>query len=555
MTKLIQNPLLMEDGYKTSHVKMYTEGTSLVYSNYTTRNVARMPDQAKKIVVFGIQYTIQYIKDLYDNNFFGQPKEKVIGEAKEFLSQYLSTDFDVTHFEKLYDLGYLPIRVKALPEGTIIGENIPMLTICNTHPDFFWLTNFLETLVSSLIWKTIHSASMAYAYKQILLKNAEETDKENLFGVNFQAHDFSFRGMQHPEAAISSSMGFLTSFWGTDTIPALQSVAYYYGDRNIGFSIPASEHSCMTSYGKENEIDGFKRLIKIFPTGLLSVVSDQYDLWQVVTKFLPELKESILARDGKLIIRPDSGNPVDIICGNAYQVDFKSSDLVIDSEAHKEVYTLMNIHENKDGAKFIVTSDKVYFELTPKGFGYLDCTWNQIEPISENKGLVELLWDIFGGNINDQGFKVLSKFIGCVYGDAITLDRAEQICKRLKEKGFATTNITLGTGSFSMGYCTRDNQGGAVKSTFIEIEKINDLTNEIETIGVNIFKDPVTDRGLKKSAKGLLQVYKDSDGSYKLKNECTWEEEGQGELKLIFENGEFISRTTLTEIREKINKA
>jgi nicotinamide phosphoribosyltransferase len=489
------NPLLMTDGYKSSHHQMYPEGTTVVYSNFTPRNTKYMPEGATDIVVAGNQYVIQSIFELYQENFFNKSKSVVCGEAKRFLSSYLGCDYDVSHFEALHDLGYLPIVVKGLEEGTIIDAKIPTLTICNTLPQFFWLPNFLETLISSLLWKPMHSASMALGYKKILTKWAKKTDENNLGFVNFQAHDFSFRGMQHPEAAISSGLGFLTSFMGTDTIPTLQAAEYYYATIDVAFSVPASEHSVMTAYGKEEEIEGFKRLMKQFPTGILSVVSDSFNLWQVLTKFLPELKEEILARDGKLVIRPDSGDPVDIICG--YNPDF-----------------------NKGG----------YIPL--KG----------TENMPHNKGVIELLWDVFGGTVNEQGYKVLDSHIGCIYGDSITMERAEQICARLEAKGFASTNIVFGVGSYSMGYATRDNQGGAIKATYCEVNGV----------GREIFKDPVTDDGTKKSAKGLVGVFIEN-GKHVLKDQLTWEEENKGLLNTIFEDGEFYNQITLTQIRNNIS--
>lgn len=522
MTQFKLNPLLGEDGYKTSHHNMYRKGTTMVYSNFTTRNVNRMPEQAKKIVVFGIQYTFKYIKDLWDENFFSQPKDVVCGEAKTYLSNYLSTDYDVSHFEALHDLGYLPIKVKALPEGSIIGPNVPMFTISNTLPEFYWVTNFLETLISSLIWKPVHSASMAYGFKEILLKNAKETDQDNLFIVNYQGHDFSFRGLQHLESAISSGLGWIISFMGTDTIPVLQAAKYYYKSDNVAFSVPASEHSVASSLCdfenvyddegnvvgvKTNELEGVKTLLSLYPTGILSMVSDTYDLWRMCSEYLPALKDMIMNRDGKLVIRPDSGDPVDIICG---------------------LYS-------KPGTWAKIENGKYYYHTSGDDF-------HEISK-GEYFGLIALLWETFGGTTNSQGFKVLDKHIGAIYGDAITLDRTEQICDRLRRKGFATTNITLGVGSFSLGCASRDNQGGAVKCTYIEVNGV----------GHEIFKDPITDRGIKKSAKGLLQVYKDENGEFKLKDQCTLEEEALGELQLIFENGEFIKETTIEEIRQIIN--
>ena len=511
--KMKNTPLLMTDGYKTSHHRMYPEGTTLVYSNFTPRSVKRMPEMAKEIVVFGIQYTMKYINDLYNDNFFNRPKDEVIGEAKQFLSSYLGTNYDCSHFEALHDLGYLPINVKALPEGSIIGEKIPMMTIYNTHPDFFWLPNFLETLISSLIWKPVHSASLAHGYKKVLLEHANNTDENNIGFVDFQGHDFSFRGMQHPESAISSGLGFLTSFKGTDTIPTLQAAKYYYGDTDVAFSVPASEHAVMTAYGKENEIDGFKRLMKQYPSGILSVVSDSFDLWEVCTRFVTELKEEIMSRDGKLVIRPDSGDPADILCG----LNTRSKLVSLVDEDHPSY-----------------------------------------------KGVIELLWDVFGGTINEQGYKVLDSHIGAIYGDSITIDRADEICKRLEAKGFASTNVVLGVGSYSMGYATRDNQGGAVKATYVEVKHWDVATERLnESFGKNanpewiegreIFKDPITDDGTKKSARGLLGVH-NHDGEYVLVDRCTWEGESVSLLQTIYKDGQFFNTTTLSQIRETLAK-
>ena len=484
----------MTDGYKVAHHKMYATGTTKVYSNFTCRSTKRMQPNAQDIVVFGTQYVFKYIQELWEENFFSQPKEQVCSEAKQYLSSYLSSEYDVSHFEALHDLGYLPIKVKSLEEGTIIKEGIPLFTIINTHNDFFWVTNFLETLISTLIWKPVHSASLALAYKRLLTKYALETDKDNIGFVDFQAHDFSFRGMQSPEAALASGLGFASVFKGSDTIPILKAITHFYNDDNSVFSVPATEHSVMCSGSKEGEINTFKRLLETFPTGILSVVSDTWDLWKVLTEYIPQLKEDVLARDGKLVVRPDSGDPVDIICG----------------ERTDNVDLLYQEYEYLSHPKF--------------------------------KGVIELLWDNFGGTINEQGYKVLDSHIGAIYGDSITLERAEEICKRLKDKGFASTNIVFGVGSYSMGYATRDNQGGAVKSTYVEI---NDN-------GFEIFKDPITDDGTKKSAKGLLKVYSEN-GFIKLKDQVTLEEENSGLLRTIFENGKLISENSLSKIREKIN--
>lgn len=490
------NPLLCTDGYKTSHHLMYPKGTTLVFSNFTPRSVKYMPNQAQEIVVFGVQYTMMYINDLFKENFFSKDKKEVCQELQKHLNSYLNTNYDISHFESLHDLGYLPISVRALEEGSVIAPKIPILTIHNTLPQFYWLTNFLETLISTTLWKPMHSASMSYAYNKLVRKYAKETDEKNLAFTMFQCHDFSMRGMQSLESAIASGLGFLVSSSGTDTLPVLQASEYYYGTSDVAFSVPASEHAVMTAYGKENEIDSFSRILDLFPTGIVSMVSDQFDLWKVLTEFLPQLKEKIMSRDGKAVFRPDSGDPVDILCGTVV--------------------------------------------------GESGQTPNE-------KGVIELLWDVFGGTVNEQGFKVLDPHVGAIYGDSITLDRVEQICERLKEKGFASTNVVFGVGSYSMGYATRDNQGSAVKATYIEKQVINHgrhIEGHLETVGVNIFKDPITDDGTKKSAKGLLAVF-----NGKLKDECTWEEvsSDNNDLKPLFKDGKLLRTTTLTKIRQKLN--
>ncbi len=546
------NPILATDGYKTSHIKMYPQNITKVYSNYTCRSTKRMPNKVDDIVVFGIQYMCKYINDLWNAEFFKKDKNIVCNEAKEYLCSYLGTEYDISHFEKLHDLGYLPIQIKALPEGCIVKEGIPIFTIVNTHPDFFWVTNFLETLISTIIWKPVHSASIAFAYKKLLLRYAKETDKNNVGFVDFQGHDFSFRGMQSVESAISSGMGFLTSFKGTDTIPALQAVKYYYESINVGFSVPASEHSVMCAHGKEGEIDTLRYLMKQYPNGILSVVSDTWNLWKLITEYLSALKSEIMARDGKLVIRPDSGDPVDIICGRTFVEVDDVNDLYF-SDSPSVVYC---------------KKSDLFYETNPYDDGHKTrFNLKRLLP-QEIKGVIELLWDIFGGTINEQGYKVLDPHIGAIYGDSITLERAEQICERLKAKGFASTNIVLGIGSYSMGYATRDSQGGAVKSTYVELEEAFLPTPEsieygIRTIGREIFKDPITDDGTKKSAKGLLcvkevlvpdELGKLHHSTYKLIDQCTPEEEQGGALSTVFLNGKLVKRFTLDEIRERLSK-
>jgi nicotinamide phosphoribosyltransferase len=490
---------MMTDGYKTGHHQQYPKGTQLVYSNFTPRSNKYGPKGVDKVVSFGQQMIMKQIHEAFDKEFFSRPKDEVCGEMKRELSLYLGTDYDVSHFEALHDLGYLPIRVKGIEEGTLVPIKVPVLTIVNTVPQFYWVTNYLETIVSNLLWKPMTSATIAHTYRKVLKGWQEKTDKEKAWFIDWQGHDFSMRGMDSVDATISSGLGHLTSFSGTDSLPAIYGARKFYGEEGfVGGSVNATEHSVMCAGGVDDEIGTFRRLLETYPTGILSVVSDTWDLWRVCTEYVSELKEEILARkDGKLVIRPDSGNPVDILCGDISQYR----------------YELEEGEERLNGPK--------------------------------EKGVIELLWDVFGGTVNEQGYKVLDPHIGAIYGDSITIERADEICRRLEAKGFASTNVVLGIGSFTYQYNTRDTFGFAMKATYVEVNGE----------GREIFKDPITDDGTKKSATGLLRVDEVTGSHGKgilLKDKASWEEEKGGLLQVIYEDGVFHNQITLTEIRKKL---
>lgn len=520
------NPLFLTDGYKCGHHMQYPKGTTLVYSNFTPRSNKYAPQGCDQVVSFGQQMVMQQIHEAFKNEFFNRPKAEVCGEMKAELSMYLNTDYDVSHFEALHDLGYLPIMVKALPEGTLVPIKVPVLTIYNTHPDFYWVTNYLETILSNLLWKPMTSATIAHQYRKVLTKWQEKTDAERGWFIDWQGHDFSMRGMDSAEAVISSGVAHLTSFMGSDSLPAIYGARKYYGAEGaVCGSVNATEHSVMAAGGKEDEVETFRRLLDTYPTGILSVVSDTWDLWKVCTEHVVTLKEEIMARDGKLVIRPDSGDPVDILCGTT------------------KVYSKSAI-DNEIGSIIV---DGVHYK--DNGFNN-NHRWEVGHIIDENpkpskKGVIELLWDVFGGTINEQGYKVLDPHIGAIYGDSITIDRADEICRRLEAKGFASTNVVLGIGSFTYQYNTRDTFGFAMKATYVEVNGE----------GCEIFKDPITDDGTKKSATGLLHVAKSINTGYMLVDQVTWDNEKNGELKTIYHNGYPENQTTLEEIRKRLKTA
>jgi nicotinamide phosphoribosyltransferase len=484
-------PILLKDGYKVGHKFQYPEGTTLVYSNLTPRT-SRIKG-VEKVVFFGLQYFIkEYLMRQFDENFFRQPKAQVMAQYRRRIDNYLGKDaISYEHIEALHDLGYLPLEIKALPEGALVPMKVPVLTIKNTLPEFFWLTNMLETIISAILWKPMTSATTAFQYVQTFRVFAKETVGEDMSFVPWQGHDFSFRGMSGVEDAVMSSAAHLLSFTGTDTIPAIDFLEEFYNadceKELIGGSVSATEHSVMCMGLQDAEIQTFTRLIEdVYPSGIVSIVADTWDFWQVVMEFLPQLKSKILARDGKVVIRPDSGDPVLIVCGDP--------DAPIGSP--------------------------------------------------EYKGAIECLWEVFGGTITPQGYKLLDPHIGLIYGDSITTERQFQILNRLKIKGFASYNVVLGIGSYTYEYVTRDTYGFAMKATY----------GEVNGIGRAIFKDPKTDNGTKKSAKGLMKVTLDTEGNYLLQDEVTWQQEAEGELKTVFKDGTLMVDWTLGEVRENLEK-
>ena len=486
----------MCDGYKVDHRRQYPDDTIKVYSNWTPR-MSRIPG-VDKVVVFGIQYFIKkYLIDDFNQNFFSKPIDEVCAKFTRRINNYLGPNqVGEQHIRDLHALGYMPIKIKALPEGTLCPIGVPMLTITNTEWDQFWLTNFLETIMSCILWKPQTSATTAFQYYKEFLRHANLTGSPKDF-IQWQGHDFSFRGMSGLEDACMSGAGHLLSFTGTDTIPAIDFLEEYYGadsDKElIGGSVPATEHSVMCMGMKDNELETFERLItEVYPNGLVSIVSDTWDFWQVMTTYLPALKEDIMARDGRVVIRPDSGCPEDIICGRPGEL----------SEA-------------------------------------------------EAKGAYEVMWDLFGGTINEQGYKVLDTHIGLIYGDSITLDRQKVILSRLEAKGFCASNLVLGIGSFTYEYVTRDTFGFAMKATYGEV--LEHTLDGANVMPKYIFKNPKTDSGFKKSAKGLLKVV-DDRGRLILKDEVSAEAEEADDnmLQVVFLDGKLIKEFTLDEIRKRL---
>lgn len=504
------------DVYKTGHKAMLPKGSVLMQSNFTPRSGkhTNCPNEGK-VVVVGSQMMVRKMHKDWNDNFFNRPVQEIEQFGKDMTDMLmLDEPFDVSHFKELHELGYLPIEFRSITEGERIPYKVPMTTIVNTKPlngkVFDWIVNYLETINSAESWQAPTSATLSFALRQLSTKWIKKTDSKNMWFVDFQNHDFSMRGLGGKTAIVNSGVGFATSSRGSDSLPVIPATRMFYDEKDVAInSVIATEHaiSCSltgffmkTEKGDwdkvgEFELKTFRYLLNKFPTGILSLVSDTWDLWRVVVEYCKKLKEEILARKGKLVIRPDSGDPVDIICGK---------------------------NTREDASQF-----------DSKHPSY--------------KGVVELLYEVFGGERTDEGYIRLHENIGVIYGDSINYDRASRIYKRLADKGFSTTNVVLGVGSYSLQMVTRDTHGMAQKATYVEVE----VDGEVE--GIEVYKDPITDSGIKKSAKGLLKVVKEN-GEFVLKDQVSWEEVQQedNELKVIFKDGEFFNQTTFSEIRKRL---
>lgn len=501
------NPSYFIDAYKLDHRRMYVPGTEYVYSNLTARG-SRIPG-VDKVLFFGLQAFLQRVLiDMFDE-WFARDEDDVAEEyERRTLGVIGPNDIGVEHIRALHRLGYVPLRFNAIPEGTEVPLRLPVFTLENTDPEFFWVTNYIETILSAETWLPSTSATIALNMRRLLDAWAEKTSSVPDF-VDFQGHDFSFRGMSSLDSAASSGAGHLLSFAGTDTMIALDWIEQYYPVAAtaehtpfLGGSVAASEHSVMcagTPDGDDEEAT-YRRLLDLYPTGIVSLVSDTYDLWKVLTETLPALKDEIMNREGKLVIRPDSGDPADILCGTAQP------------------------------------------SIPVPGIAVIGAKEYMGERSFEEKGVIELLWNVFGGTVNAKGYKELDPHIGAIYGDSITWDRANDICARLEAKGFASTNVVFGIGSFTYQFNTRDTLGFAMKATWAQINGV----------GIDLFKDPVTDSGLKKSAKGRLAVLADDNGELHLVEQANAQEEERSLLVPVWENGKFIKKYTWNEVVDRV---
>ncbi|QBP33092.1 nicotinamide phosphoribosyltransferase [Shigella phage Silverhawkium] len=591
---------LNADAYKAGHIYQYPSATQYLMLNLTPRGDKwfNSPLEVDGVVAFGIQRFVKdYLVDHWNATFFERDKKEVVDEILEVMNGVLGENaIGREHWEALHDLGYLPVAVYSVEEGIVVPMRVPMIVFKNTVEGFHWVAGYLEDAFSAEIWKACTIATIALHYKRIC-KNWADVTCDNDFHLPWQCHDFAMRGMSGFTDDAFNAVGHLTSFKGTDSFPAVYTAKRAYGQfmtiSDIGNSVPATEHSVMcaniswNSTSKEvsdwhlmqsdnlldamrwrGEVDTFKRLlVDVYPTGIASIVSDTYNFWRTVTEILPELREVILKRDGKLVIRPDSGDPVHIVTGyraieweNAKSMYYKHMQTISPNNTFL-LDAILNCSMSDMGYGFSAWLISEGYELVvdAEDFNVADTvnlkdvykTGNVvIKPMltAEIDGAIKTLYNIFGGTVNDKGYKVLDEHIGLIYGDSITLERAEEILSRLAEKGFASSNVVFGVGSYTYQYLTRDTFAFAVKATLAQMDGEE----------IMLAKDPKTDSGLKKSAFGGVVPMWDGDKLEAVDGFGFAEFEGildnpQCALNLVFCDSQPYGYVNLRDVRKVID--
>lgn len=452
-------PLLLDtDSYKASHWKQYPPETTGNYAYFE----ARTGSDYSHTLFFGLQYILQ--------EYLSQPITQTDIDAAKQIFEAHGEPFNYAGWQRIVDVhgGRLPLRIKAVKEGSLIPISNVLMTVESTDKSLAWVTSYIETILSRL-WYPCTVATRSYTCRQIiydfLKKTSDNPDQE----INFKLHDFGSRGCTSQEQAGIGGAAHLLNFSGTDTVVALPFLNQYYKAFTMpGFSIPAAEHSTITAWGRDGEIAAYRNILRQYGSGtLVAVVSDSYDIYNAAENLWgTALKQDVLDMNATLVIRPDSGDPVEVV----------------------------------------------------------------------NK-VTHILADKFGYETNSKGYKVLKK-VRVIQGDGMDQEQIRKCYRKLYEEGFAADNLAVGMGAGLLQKLNRDTCRFAYKTSWMEINGES----------VDIYKDPVTDKG-KKSKRGRLSLIKNIDNNNNSIYQTVPETPYGDILELVFENG-IVKRTqTLEEIR------
>ena len=565
------NPFLLTDFYKLTHILQYRPELRELTSYLTPRG-SRL-NGIDKIVMFGLSaYVHSYIVENFRENFFRRNFKYCECEIREVLELGLGytdemIDKTINTFRALHELQYLPVEINAVAEGTLVPMGVPCVEIKSTNPEFFWVGQALEASLSAAIWHPMVSATIAREYRKIA-RGAFFATVENGIDERTAMCDFSMRGQESNESAVNASVAWLTSMWNSSTVAARKHIKDVYTkistrdkmSNSIIRGLTSTEHSVMTSHAcldGGDEVPTFKYLFELYKNVSFAAVCDSYDFWNVLTNILPNnFMEEINERGKRGVfigVRHDSAEPVDALCGTVpviHEKDVSGFDELPDTmvEGSSNLYNIVIPDKIGSFLNEIVRKNNGLFEY--KGIVYqimaldndrffkrMNCgiyggnkvlCWALVRSFNrprtwEEKGMVETMYEIFGGTVNSKGYKVLNPGIKAVYGDSITITRAKKIYERLAAKGFAANNVSLGVGSFSfqalenedgsLSPFTRDTFSIAIKCT--QSKYVDEYGTVCER---HVFKDPKNFNG-KKSQKGLCRIFFNEDG------ELTYEDE------------------------------
>ena len=617
------NPFLLTDFYKLTHILQYRPELRELTSYLTPRG-SRLKG-VDKVVFFGLSaYVHSYVVENFNKNFFNRNFEECASEIREVLELGLGysdemIDKTIHAFHALHNCHHLPVEINAVAEGTLVPMGVPCLEIKSTDPQFFWVGQALEASLSAAIWHPMVSATIAREYRKIA-RGAFSATVENGIDERTAMCDFSMRGQESNESAVNASVAWLTSMWNSSTVAARKHIQNVYGkcDGNVR-GLTSTEHSVMTSHAcldGGDEIPTFKYLFDLYKNISFAAVCDSYDFWNVLTNILPNNFMKEIDERGKrgvfIGVRHDSAEPVDALCGTVPVINEDSNvkinelpDTLIEGETmycinipaddaerlnktmskagifdyNGQVYQIMHFYGERPLFQFSArdTNGRILKmwatdeKNNPIGWAIVrnlnrTRTW-------EEKGMVETMYEIFGGSVNSKGYKVLNPGIKAVYGDSITITRAKKIYERLATKGFAANNVSLGVGSFSfqalenedgtLSPFTRDTFSVAIKCThskYITREWYDegyegDIWHcNVEEAERHVFKDPKDFSG-KKSQKGLCRIFFNENGELTYEDEL-YEADLVGKnsaLVTYFKNGKEFKQN-FESIRETIDE-
>lgn len=562
------NAIHATDGYKVYHMQQIPKAVKSVYGNLTARGDKyfnrvfhqTMPfsDINNSYVAFGMHQAMTEIENIFNVSFFDLSFDEAIENFKNDISNYIGyEDILEENMKALHEVGHLPITVKTVYEGDLLPMNSPCMVI-ETEEGFSWLFGYLETLITNMTWKTITNATTAMEFYKIAKYFGDMTGVDDAT-IQFGFHDFSSRGMSGVEDSLRNGVPHLLFFSGTESVGALGYVSDLYGYNHeeeglLAGSIKATEHSISTmnmfSIIEESKkyVDGginlqeaertfFEKYItEIYPSRLVGYVADTFDFYGFIYDILPEFRDVINNRDGKVVIRPDSFEDQIIgVLGDTTTPFFLTYDQ-LDEKLESDADFAHWFYTGED-SEVRVLSEYVRPTFTNGLFsGYI----YDVATPEEMGTLPKLLMD-FGYTINEKGYAELNPKIGIIYGDGFGIEKTFELFDCMQGMGLSTSNIVIGLGAGVYNWNSRDTLGIAYKATSFLHENGNH---------VDIFKDP---KGVnKKSAKGRFQAKRDSMGKWEMKDGATFDESNDSDWITIFENGVLAPLPRFSDIRKNV---